>query len=311
MLSSEFDDIEEATQAIAHESLCYRQLDAGPIQVVLEVKERCDLSVMRAALNRRVDGSGFIEPGRFLFEFCLAGDEAHIYSGQEVSPGDLYLADEGGGGHQLFKPGFDILSLNFSKRLLLAHSGEPLKVPAQGMVHQLDPKIAEAVVRLGSEFLRGQLNEVQARHLADESARLLCGSLPQVRQQPYRRVSVTERAQLAGEARELLVECPDMTLGDICSEIGLSSRNLRRLFTAAYGTSPGQYRLAVRLGSVRSELKRSPHRKGVIASVAARHGFWHMGRFGAQYRRQFGESPSETLLAQTRGPSQPILAENG
>jgi len=32
-----------------------------------------------------------------------------------------------------------------------------------------------------------------------------------------------------------------------------------------------------------------------VAEVAARHGFLHAGRFAADYRRRFGESPSQTL----------------
>jgi hypothetical protein len=29
--------------------------------------------------------------------------------------------------------------------------------------------------------------------------------------------------------------------------------------------------------------------------VLARHGIWELGRFAGSYRRQFGESPSDTL----------------
>jgi AraC-like DNA-binding protein len=32
-----------------------------------------------------------------------------------------------------------------------------------------------------------------------------------------------------------------------------------------------------------------------ITEAAAEWGFWHMGKFAADYRRQFGELPSETL----------------
>jgi AraC family ethanolamine operon transcriptional activator len=32
-----------------------------------------------------------------------------------------------------------------------------------------------------------------------------------------------------------------------------------------------------------------------VVDVANRWGFWHMGQLAADYRRQFGELPSETL----------------
>jgi len=48
------------------------------------------------------------------------------------------------------------------------------------------------------------------------------------------------------------------------------------------------------MNGVRRDLQRAdPSEK--IADVANRWGFWHMGQFAADYRRQFGELPSETL----------------
>jgi len=50
----------------------------------------------------------------------------------------------------------------------------------------------------------------------------------------------------------------------------------------------------VRLSGVRRDLRRAE--AGVkIADVANRWGFWHLGQFAADYRRQFCELPSETL----------------
>jgi len=35
--------------------------------------------------------------------------------------------------------------------------------------------------------------------------------------------------------------------------------------------------------------------EGSITQISSQWGFWHMGQFGADYKRQFGELPSETL----------------
>ncbi|MCP4898634.1 MAG: helix-turn-helix domain-containing protein [bacterium] len=49
-----------------------------------------------------------------------------------------------------------------------------------------------------------------------------------------------------------------------------------------------------RLDGVRKELLRSGA-KLKIADTANNWGFWHVGQFAADYRRHFGELPSQTL----------------
>jgi AraC-like DNA-binding protein len=50
----------------------------------------------------------------------------------------------------------------------------------------------------------------------------------------------------------------------------------------------------VRLAGVRSDLEQGGA-PGVVAEAALRWGFNHLSRFAADYRRSFGESPSDTL----------------
>ncbi|MFV2073945.1 MAG: helix-turn-helix domain-containing protein, partial [Thermoanaerobaculales bacterium] len=45
---------------------------------------------------------------------------------------------------------------------------------------------------------------------------------------------------------------------------------------------------------------RSATQPTLVTDVANSWGFWHMGQFAADYRRQFGELPSETLRRASR-----------
>jgi AraC family ethanolamine operon transcriptional activator len=81
---------------------------------------------------------------------------------------------------------------------------------------------------------------------------------------------------------------------DICRATGASYRTLNYAFLERFGVAPKQYLQAVRLDGVRKNLRTmGPH--GTIIDIANHWGFWHMGQFAADYRRQFGELPSETL----------------
>jgi AraC-like DNA-binding protein len=84
------------------------------------------------------------------------------------------------------------------------------------------------------------------------------------------------------------------TVTDICRASGGSYRTLNYAFHDRFGVSPKQYLQAARLDGVRKDLRKLGP-QGTVIDIANRWGFWHMGQFAADYQRQFGELPSETL----------------
>lgn len=85
-----------------------------------------------------------------------------------------------------------------------------------------------------------------------------------------------------------------LPVNELCSAAGVSERSLRRLFHDRYGISPKNYLIRTRLNYVRRDLKDCSNVREKIADIANNHGFWHMGQFAADYRKLFGELPSET-----------------
>lgn len=81
---------------------------------------------------------------------------------------------------------------------------------------------------------------------------------------------------------------------ELCSATGVSERSLRRLFHDRYGISPKNFLNRIRLNNVRRDLENVSSEKNKISDLANNHGFWHMGQFAADYRKLFGELPSET-----------------
>ena len=84
--------------------------------------------------------------------------------------------------------------------------------------------------------------------------------------------------------------------------VGRSERALRNAFQRVRGMSPKQYMRLARLQQVRRALRGAGNRHITVTSVATEFGFYELGRFAADYRRAFGEAPSETLRRVT-GPS--------
>ena len=89
------------------------------------------------------------------------------------------------------------------------------------------------------------------------------------------------------------------TIRRICKATGASWRTLDYAFKEHFSVTPKEYLQMVRLHGVRRELQLGGG-VALIADVANRWGFWHMGQFAADYRVKFGELPSVTAGFGTR-----------
>ncbi|MCC7218147.1 MAG: helix-turn-helix domain-containing protein [Burkholderiales bacterium] len=85
-----------------------------------------------------------------------------------------------------------------------------------------------------------------------------------------------------------------ITVADLCRELGVSRRTLQYCFQEVLGINPVAFLRAMRLNGVRRDLKAAACPADTVQDVAARWGFWHLGHFVTDYKRMFGELPSET-----------------
>lgn len=81
---------------------------------------------------------------------------------------------------------------------------------------------------------------------------------------------------------------------EIVRASGASMRSLYAGFRRFRGTSPMEFLRTQRLKRVRDDLREASG-STTVSGVAARWGFYQFGRFAAQYRQLFGETPSATL----------------
>lgn len=85
-----------------------------------------------------------------------------------------------------------------------------------------------------------------------------------------------------------------ITLEQLVEVANVSARALFDGFRRFRGTSPMAYLKSVRMERAREDLK-SGANGDTVTEIACRWGFFQFGRFAAQYKRAFGELPSETL----------------
>jgi AraC-like DNA-binding protein len=89
----------------------------------------------------------------------------------------------------------------------------------------------------------------------------------------------------------------DMTL--LAMELGYSLSSIYKAFKKFRGYTPMQFLKRIRLENVRKDLVKASSSRSVF-KIAMDRGFTHPGHFSVDYKRQFGESPSEKFRQKKR-----------
>ncbi len=146
------------------------------------------------------------------------------------------------------------------------------------------------VVANYEHMLMSSLLHAQPHNYTDELARTVSPAAP-------RHVKFVED-YIAAHADE------PITIEDLTTVSGVSVRTLFAGFQRFRGTSPMKHLRDVRLARARADLQMAvPNVMApnvtvpnvTVTEVALKWGFTQLGRFSVEYKRQYGESPSETL----------------
>lgn len=87
----------------------------------------------------------------------------------------------------------------------------------------------------------------------------------------------------------------DLTTREVAAQIDVTERALQMTFKRSIGMSPGSLIRKLRLEGIRSELLSDERTHGSIFDTASRWGVKSRSALAKGYRRQFNESPSETI----------------
>jgi AraC-like DNA-binding protein len=81
----------------------------------------------------------------------------------------------------------------------------------------------------------------------------------------------------------------------LCRALKVSERTLRKAFNEIRGLPPCRYLRMLRLSEARRALLAADCKLVTVTEIATGCGFLELGRFSVEYRKVFGESPSQTL----------------
>ncbi len=82
---------------------------------------------------------------------------------------------------------------------------------------------------------------------------------------------------------------------ELCDAVGMSRRGLEYLFRDLLGIGVNAFIRHMRLQGARRAILHADPTPGGVKRIALEWGFWHLGRFSAEYKSQFGELPTATM----------------
>jgi AraC family transcriptional regulator, ethanolamine operon transcriptional activator len=105
------------------------------------------------------------------------------------------------------------------------------------------------------------------------------------------------RERVIARTLQLVEDCRDQALlvSDLCTASAVSERTLRNVFQEYFGVGPIRFLKLRQLREIHAALARADPAHETVTQLAGRFGIWDFSLFARNYKRLYGESPSETL----------------
>lgn len=301
-------DAQAATLVYGDWEQRYTQLSGGRFEGAVEEVELPPFTVLREKSNRIIHQSGSAPDGLFAIGVVLNLSGDAYFRGDILRRGCIAKIDPLCEFELRTSEQFEILGAAFTPEILCAHIDDPaidyreLQRDLSRAKRSIDSPQTECMqsfllrlVETARENSGLLLQSKNVRSVAEEFYELLTGCLnPQYRVPAS---SVCEnRDRLVRRVRAYLDSVRDsaVSITDVCREVGVTRRTLQNATQEVLGVSPQNYLKAVRLNGFRRDLRARNPLTESIGDVASRWGFWHLSQLAQDYRRLFGELPSQT-----------------
>lgn len=309
VIAERFESFESFAKAARRWDLDFRQLDPGRFEAELTHVVTRTVILARCRLNRKVEQRGTPPAGYRTFGLG-ADDRLDItWRGKRVGPRHLMIFPAGEPLDSVTGPGFHVFAISVSEEALSRAAARRGIDHAETVLPEDDLAICSAELLGSLRSLAGNLTEAASSKpgwirnrwfrisLEEDLPDLILDAIDHSSSDQSRPPASPIRQGALRAALELIEARGQepVSIAEIERLSGASGRTLRYAFEERFGLSPKQYLGAYRLNRVRSELLRAECTKASVRAIAEKWGFWHMGQFAADYRRMFGDYPSDSL----------------
>lgn len=308
IFKNRFDDLDEFLTTIRGWNLNWSQLKSGKFRGELFQLGFGDSLFTRGKFNlpfRQRDGA---PDGLWTFAIMTNASSPALWRNREISDEAMMILPPGSEGDVVSRPEYDVYTLSFPEKVLTDTAqiagfrdfrsmiqGARTRVCDRQKMRGLYRKTFQIIEELEdtpSMLANSRLAHYMEYEISRRLLSVLAASNPAASPPPSRM-----RDRAVRKAVKYIEENSQepINLRELCLITGVSDRTLRYGFLERYGITPKAFLQSFRLNGVRRELRRVDPASTKISDIANYWGFWHMGKFAADYRRFFGELPSKTM----------------
>ncbi len=306
---AQYDDVDAVIALAARQDVRFAQLGRGRMRSRYALLTTPNLHLSEAVHSVGAIAAGAV--GRGLCAIGVPGDDGpQRHTGGTCGDADAVLAREGSEYLVSSRQGFRSLAV-FVRQEMLEEAAEAtwgvsLRSLAPGnrlgLASAGERRRLHRLLRATLSPAKGSPGHVGLRRGSDAATEesvvhaILGAARAQERRSDPGRFAAARRAEAM--IRDGLAD--DVSVRRIAMALQTPLRSLEQGFRDLYGTSLRDYLYTLRLNAARRDLVRGAPGE-TVGAVACRWSLFHLGRFATNYRRRFGETPSETLRAGRSG----------
>lgn len=297
----QFADAGEHGKSIANLGQTYFQVGAGSFQSRLVQADLDGLHLFAESANRQIVECGYVMPDSVALAWVNTTSAAPA-SGHGEASASVAGFSRAGGDWMMQLPGqTEMLGLTLSATEF-DRLAEPLRLASIRSRQVVFKPRGRGLAQLRSGIV-GLAGHAQGLSSPDVRAALrqqlvdaMFGALADMGETYQPRLTQLTYSDLVKRSQQLVLGDPERpyTVLDLCTELRVCRRTLQKSFVEVTGQAPSLYLRCVRLAGVRRLLRQGSTDPMTIQEAAGRWGFFHMGSFASDYRRLFGERPSQT-----------------
>jgi AraC family ethanolamine operon transcriptional activator len=303
LLSAEFADVEQMCEAVRSWDLDFLPL-AAPIGLdrvgAIDQRRYGPSEIGHASFSVSIEQRGAPPDRAYTFGVLEPHMRRLWWRGRDVDSGTVLVFPVGSELHSISGPDFDVFTISVKQESIAAvceRFGMALP-PARLLAETFRPPprrlcaLRQNLHRLMNAS--GPGGYLSAQHLVEE---LVVVWLRSSAERTRNAISVRSRDLAIRRCLERIEQADwtELSPAVLCEIGGVGERTVQYAFRERFGLTPGAFLKARRLAAVRERLLRADQIDETVGDISAALGFWHPGHFAADYRRAFGEVPSETL----------------